>query len=245
MQTDGAAAQSKCVGIARVLEQVAMTRDLNKLFFRETVQGSSTGESRFVRKRGPRNEFAHVRVSVRAAERGRGAILAWNAGTKIPVSFSPAVLRGIQDALAAGASGFEVTDISVTVDSGSFHDLDSNDEAFREAAHEATLQAIQQASPIILEAMSLVLITLPANLVELAELAVGRRGGEATPAVPTENGSKALAANVPASAVNELFEELLRVTGGSLKISSRANGYRPRIEPTEDNARRGVTPRRR
>jgi len=221
-----------------------MASDLNKIFFRETVQGSSTGESKLVRKRGTRSEFAHVRISVGTAERGRGAILAWNAGTTIPVCFSPAVLRGIQDALSAGPSGFEVTDVSVTVDSGSFHDMESNDEAFREAANEATLQAIQQAGPIVLEAISLVMITLPANLVELAELAVGRRGGEATPAVPAGDGSKALAANVPTSAVSGLFEELLRVTGGTLKISSRANGYRPRIGPAEENAIRAAAARR-
>ena len=218
--------------------------DLNKTFFRETVQSSSTGEAKIVRQRGPRGEYAHVVVSVRPADRGRGAVVAWNAGAQIPAQFSAAVLRGVQDALKAGAAGLEVTDVSVTVDDGSYHDIDSNAEAFREAAAEATLQAIQQAGPMILEAMSLVMITLPASQVEVAELAVGRRGGEATPAVPTENGSRALAANVPTTTVNELFEELLDATGGNLTISSRANGYRPRLDPPEGSVRDMVRPRR-
>ena len=151
-----------------------MTSELNKILFRETVQGSSSGEAKFVRQRGARSEYAHVRISVRPAERGRGAILEWNAGVNIPAHFSASVLRGIQDALRAGAAGLEVTDINVSVDDGSYHDADSNDESFREAAHEAVLQAIQQAGPTILEAMSLVLITLPAIQVEVAELAVAR-----------------------------------------------------------------------
>jgi elongation factor G len=219
--------------------------ELNKIFFRETVQGSSIGEAKIVRQRGPRGEYAHVAVSVRPAERGRGAVLAWNAGANIPAHFSAAVLSGVQDALRAGAAGLEVSDVNVVVEEGSYHDVDSNAEAFREAAHAATLQAIQQAGPIILEAMSLVMITLPAHQVEVAELAVGRCGGEATPAVLTENGSKALAANVPTSCVNELFQEILRATGGKLSISSRANGYRPRLDPPEDGARAMLGARRR
>jgi elongation factor G len=219
--------------------------DFNKIFFRETVQGSSSGEARIVRQRGPQHEYAHVIVSIRPAERGRGPVLAWNAGANIPAQFSSAVLRGIQDALGAGTVGLEVTDINVNVDDGSYHDIDSNAEAFREAAHEATLQAIQQAGSLILEAMSLVLITLPANQVEVAELAVGRRGGEATPAVLTENGFKALAANVPTAGVNELFEELLHATGGDLTILSRANGYRPRMDPPQEGARETAGARQR
>jgi elongation factor G len=218
----------------------------DKIFFRETVRGSGSGESKFTGRptdRGPR-QYAHVAVDIRGAERGRGAILAWGAGVQIPAHFSSAVLRGIQDALENGASGLEVTDVSVTVDAGSFHERHSNEEAFRAAAHEATLHAIQKAGPTVLEGMSLVMITLPAAQVEVAELAIGRRGGEATPAVTTENGAKALAANVPSSAVNELFVELIRATGGNLTISSRANGYRPRIDPPEEGKRRMVGPRR-
>jgi elongation factor G len=222
-----------------------MTNELNKTFFRETIQGSSGGEAKFVRQRGVRSEYAHVRVSVRPAERGRGAILEWNAGVNIPAHFSSSILRGVHDALNAGAAGLEVTDINVSVDDGSYHDVDSNDEAFREAAQEATQQAIQQAGLKILEAMSLVLITLPATQVEVAELAVARLGGEATPAVQKEDGSKALAANMPSAAVKELIEELLNATGGNVTISSRSNGYRPRVDPQESAARRTAQPGRR
>jgi elongation factor G len=210
-----------------------MTREQNKIFLRETVQGPGSGEGKIVRQNGARREYAHVRVGIRPAERGRGVVMAWDAGPSVPAHFANSVLVGIQDALTAGAAGLEVTDVNVTVEDGSYHDVDSNEEAFREAAHAAMLQAMQQAGPIVLEAMSLVMITLPANQVEVAELAVGRRGGEATPAVPKENGFKALAANVPSVAVSELIAELLGATGGNMTISSRANGYRQRMDPME------------
>jgi elongation factor G len=222
-----------------------MTREHNKIFLRETVQGSANGEGKIVRQRGARPEYAHVRIGIRPAERGRGVVMAWDAGPSVPAHFANSVLVGIQDALTAGAAGLEVTDVSVTVEDGSYHDADSNEEAFREAAQAATLQAIQQAGPIVLEAMSLVMITLPANQVEIAELAIGRSGGEATPAVPKENGFKALAANVPAVAVSELIAELLSATGGNMTISSRANGFRPRLESLEGGARGMAGVRRR
>jgi len=210
-----------------------MTREQNKIFLRETVQGPGSGEGKIVRQNGARREYAHVRVGIRPAERGRGVVMAWDAGPSVPAHFANSILVGIQDALTAGPAGLEVTDVNVTVEDGSYHDVDSNEEAFREAAHAAMLQAMQQAGPIVLEAMSLVMITLPANQVEVAELAVGRRGGEATPAVPKENGFKALAANVPSVAVRELIAELLGATGGNMTISSRANGYRQRMDPME------------
>jgi elongation factor G len=222
-----------------------MTREQNKIFLRETVQGPGSGEGKIVRQSGARREYAHVRVGIRPAERGRGVVMAWDAGPSIPAHFANSVLVGIQDALTAGAAGLEVTDVNVTVEDGSYHDVDSNEEAFREAAHAAMLQAMQQAGPIVLEAMSLVMITLPASQVEVAELAVGRRGGEATPAVPKENGFKALAANVPSVAVSELIAELLGATGGNMTISSRANGYRQRMDPMEGGAGGVIGARRR
>jgi len=222
-----------------------MTKEQNRIFLRETVQGPGSGEGKIVRQSGARREYAHVRVGIRPAERGRGVVMAWDAGPSVPAHFANSVLVGIQDALTAGAAGLEVTDVNVTVEDGSYHDVDSNEEAFREAAHAAMLQAMQQAGPIVLEAMSLVMITLPANQVEVAELAVGRRGGEATPAVPKENGFKALAANVPSVAVSELIAELLGATGGNMTISSRANGYRQRMDPMEGGAGGVIGARRR
>jgi elongation factor G len=220
----------------------SMTNDANKKFFRETIQGAGRGEAKIARRRGLRNEYAHVRIGVRPAERGRGVILEWSAGANIPAFFSSPVLRGIHDALEAGIAGLGVTDIAVNVEAGSYHDVDSNEPVFREMAHKAVLQAIEQASPILLEAISLVLITVPAAQVEAVELTVARLGGEATPAVKKEDGTKTLAANMPSAAVDALIEDLLNTTRGSATISSRSNGYRPSADPQENSAHSAAQP---
>jgi elongation factor G len=217
-----------------------MTIELNRIYFRETIHASGRSETKIARRRGMRNEYAHVVVSVRPADRGRGAILEWNAGASIPAFFGSSVLRGIDDALQEGIHGLEVTDIVVGVESGSHHDVNSSEAVFREMAHKATLQAIEQAGPIILEAMSLVLITVPAKQIEVVALAVARLGGEATPAVKKEDGSKTLAASLPSATVDDLIGELLGATRGDAKISSRSNGYRPRADSQDDSAGPGT-----
>jgi translation elongation factor EF-G len=222
-----------------------MTNDLNRIFFRETIQGAGRGEAKIARRRGMRNEYAHVRVSVRPAERGRGVILEWSAGVNIPAIFYSSVLQGIQDALQTGAAGVEVTDITVSVEAGSYREMDSNQEVFREMAYKATLQAVEEAGSTILEAMSLVLITVPAKQVEVVEIAVARLGGEATPAVKKEDGTKTLAASMPSETVGELIEELLNSTHGGATISSRSNGYRPHLDPQESTPQPVVQPTRR
>jgi elongation factor G len=221
-----------------------MADELNRIFFREAIRGPGRGETKIARRRGMRNEYAHVLVNVRPADRGRGVILEWNAGANIPAFFSSSVLRGIQDALQAGIAGLEVTDITVSVETGSHHDVNSNEAVFREMAHKATLQAIEQAGSIVLEAMSLVLITVPAKQVEVAEIAVAHFGGEATPAVKKEDGSKTLAANMPSATVDELIEELLSATRGGATITSRSNGYRPRLDLQDDSDGPEVQPTR-
>jgi elongation factor G len=219
-----------------------MTDELNRIFFRETIQGPGRSETKIARRRGMRNEYAHVVISVRPAERGRGAILEWSAGANIPAFFSSSVLRGIDDALQAGIIGLEVTDIIVNVETGSHHDVNSSEAVFREMAHKAILEAIEQAGSTILEAMSLVLITAPAKQIEVVELAIARLGGEATPAVKKEDGSKTLAASIPSSTVDELIGELLGATRGGAKISSRSNGYRPRLDAYDGSADKAVQP---
>jgi elongation factor G len=224
-----------------------MTDELNRIFFRETIRGPGRSETKIARRRGMRTEYAHVLINVRPAERGRGAILEWNAGANIPAFFSSSVLRGIDDALHAGITGLEVTDIIVSVETGSHHDVNSSEAVFREMAHKATSQAMEQAGVTILEAMSLVLVTVPAKQIEVVELAVARLGGEATPAVKKEDGSKTLAASLPSATVDELIGELLGATRGAAKISSRSNGYRPRLDPHEGSSSPGspvVQPRK-
>jgi elongation factor G len=177
--------------------------------------------------------YAHVQVTVRALERGRGIVFAWNAGSNIPVKFATAVLEGIHKAASAGVSEkFELSDIHISVDDGSYHDVDSTLDAFREAAGKAAIEAVRRAGSIVLEAMSLVTILVPLQFVDSIESVVKSHGGQAQ-ITGSETIDRTLEATVPASKVNSMVIEVLEVSDGGASVSIAGAGFRPRPEPPD------------
>src|SRR5207302_2814242 len=88
--------------------------------------------------------------------RGKGASFEWNAGANIPSRFANAVAKEIQDVISAGVlAGCELTDVLVSVEDGSYHEQDSTEAVFCEAAQKATIAALRQAQPIAFEAISI------------------------------------------------------------------------------------------
>src|ERR1700687_5695667 len=156
-----------------------MNEGLNRLFYRETVSGSGVADGKVVRDHGSFAEYAHVRVAVRSLSRGQGTVFAWNAGSSFPAKFVPAVAQGVEDAMNAGElAGLQITDVHVTIEDGSYHDIDSTANSFREAAEIATREALRQAQPLILEALALVTVSAPEELIVHVENEGRRQGGE-------------------------------------------------------------------
>jgi elongation factor G len=210
-----------------------MNNGLDRFFYRETVQGSGVGEGKVIRQRNGLGVYAHVRVEVRALDPGQGTVFAWNAGLNIPAKFAAAVTQGIRDAMNAGVSaGLELIDVQTSVEDGSYHETDSTADAFREAAERAVAEAIWQAGPLLLEAMSSVTITTPVNSVEAVQATVDLHGGVIT-ATSSETLSRTLTASLPASKVSKLITELLQISEGHASVSSRSAGFRPRPEPPD------------
>jgi len=210
-----------------------MNKGLNRSFYRETIQDSGVGEGKVIRQQSGIGVYAHVRVAVRALSRGQGTIFAWNAGLNIPAKFASAFSQGIQDAMNAGVSaGLELVDVSVSVEDGSYHEEDSTADAFREAAEKAIAEAMRQARPVILEAVSLVTITVPVNFVEAVEATVTSYSGQGR-TTRSETPSQTLAASIRASDVSSLIGELLRISAGRATISSASAGFRPRSKPPD------------
>src|SRR5579864_1881668 len=136
-----------------------MDEGLNRLLYRETIRESGVGVGKIVRQRGGIGEYAHVSIAVHSLSRGRGTVFAWNAGLSVPAKFVPAVAQGVADAMSAGElAGLQITDVHASIEDGSYHDIDSTAELFREAAEIATREALRQAQPIILEAFALVTV---------------------------------------------------------------------------------------
>lgn len=208
-----------------------MNKGLNRIFFRETVKDSGVGEGKVIRQRGGVGVYAHVRIAVHPLGRGQGKVFAWNTGSNIPAKFAPAVAQGVQDAMNAGVlAGLELIDVHASVEDGSYHEGDSTADAFREAAEKAAEQALREAQPVILEALSLVSITVPVEFAAVVQATLASHGGQV---IRSEMQTQAITTSLPASHVDDLFRALLEITEGQAIISAASAGFRPTPEPPD------------
>jgi elongation factor G len=147
--------------------------------YREAVRKSVEQEGKFVKQSGGRGQYGHVWIKLEPNEAGKGYefIDAVKGGT-VPREYIPAVDKGIQDTLPNGVlAGFPVVDVKVTLFDGSYHDVDSNENAFKMAASMAFKDAMRKASPVLLEPMMSVEVETPEDYMGnvMGDLS-GRRG---------------------------------------------------------------------
>lgn len=143
-------------------KQPRMDDELDPFFYRTTIGRYGIAERRILRRVDKSDEYAHVRVSVQPSPTGSGNVLSWHAGDHIPVKFAGFVIDGATTALSKGIfNGIPFVDISATVETGSYHESDSNGPAFREAAENATAEALRRAQPVLLEAVVALTISVP------------------------------------------------------------------------------------
>lgn len=144
--------------------------------YKETIQGSSEAEGKHVKQSGGRGQYGHVRIRMKPLDRtvkeedlpknvkrSAGFEFINNIkGGAIPQEFIPAVEKGFKEAMDRGVSaGYKMTDVSVELYDGSFHEVDSSEIAFKLAAIEAFKEAARRAKPVILEPMMRVEVVIP------------------------------------------------------------------------------------
>ncbi len=131
--------------------------------YREAIRKSVEQEGKFVKQSGGRGQYGHVWIKLEPNEAGKGYefVDAIKGGT-VPREFIPAVDKGLQETLPNGVlAGFPVVDVKVTLFDGSYHDVDSNENAFKMAASMAFKDAMRKASPVLLEPMMAVEVETP------------------------------------------------------------------------------------
>ena len=131
--------------------------------YRETFRSSAQVEGKFVRQSGGRGQFGHVWIEFAPNEEGKGfefenAIV----GGVVPREYIPAVEAGLRDALDNGVlAGFPLIDIKAKLFDGSYHDVDSNEMAFKIAASMALKNAVSKVNPVLLEPIMKVEVVIP------------------------------------------------------------------------------------
>ena len=132
--------------------------------YRETIRGKvENAEGKFVKQSGGRGQSGHVVLKVEPNEMGKGfEFIDAIKGGVVPREYIPAVEKGLIDTLPNGVlAGFPVVDVKVTLHYGSYHDVDSNENAFKMAASMAFKDGMRKASPVLLEPMMAVEVETP------------------------------------------------------------------------------------
>ncbi|MFZ0369433.1 MAG: elongation factor G [Halobacillus sp.] len=131
--------------------------------YRETFRASAKVEGKFVRQSGGRGQFGHVWVEFEPNEEGAGyEFVNKIVGGVVPREYIPSVEQGIKESLENGVlAGYPMVDIKATLYDGSYHDVDSNEMAFKVAASMALKEAKNKCKPVLLEPMMKVEVVIP------------------------------------------------------------------------------------
>ncbi|MFT3718947.1 elongation factor G [Pseudorhodoferax sp.] len=152
--------------VDRMLREFGVAARVGKpqVAYRETIRtAAGEVEGRFVKQSGGKGQYGHVVLKVEPLPEGGGyRFVDAIKGGVVPREFIPAVDRGVQEALKAGVlAGFPVVDVQVTLTFGSYHEVDSNENAFRMAGSLALREGLRRAGPVLLEPMMAVEVETP------------------------------------------------------------------------------------
>jgi len=168
--------------------------------YRETIRGTVESEGKFVRQSGGRGQYGHVWLKIEPNASGKGnEFINGVVGGSVPREYVPAVDKGIREAEETGViAGYPVVDVKVTLFDGSYHDVDSNEMAFKIAGSMGFKDGFRRARPVLLEPIMKVEVVTPEEYSGDVIGDLNRRRGQITGMDETPAG-KAITADVPLS----------------------------------------------
>jgi elongation factor G len=168
--------------------------------YRETIRGKVESEGKFIRQSGGRGQYGHVWLKLEPNEQGKGyEFINGVVGGAVPREYVPAVDKGIREAVETGViAGYPVVDVKVTLFDGSYHDVDSNEMAFKIAGSMGFKEGFKRARPVLLEPIMKVEVVTPEEYSGDVIGDLNRRRGQITGMEESPAG-KAITADVPLS----------------------------------------------
>jgi elongation factor G len=168
--------------------------------YRETIRGTVESEGKFVRQSGGRGQYGHVWLKLEPNDAGKGyEFINGIVGGSVPREFIPAIDKGVKEAVDTGVlAGYPVVDVKVTAFDGSYHDVDSNEMAFKIAGSLGFKEGFRNAKPVILEPIMKVEVVTPEDYSGDVIGDLNRRRGQITGMEDSPSG-KSILAEVPLS----------------------------------------------
>lgn len=195
--------------------------------YRETIRGSAKVEGKFIKQSGGRGQYGHVWIKLEPSELGEGFVFVDEVvGGAVPKEYISAVGKGIEEQMNCGVlAGYPVLDIKATLFDGSYHDVDSNEMAFKIAASMAFKKGALEAQPVILEPLMKVEITTPEDWMGDVVGDLNRRRGLINGMDEGPAGLKIIRALVPLAEMFGYATDLRSATQGRASYSMEFSDY--------------------
>ena len=203
--------------VDRLLREFKVEANVGKpeVAFRETIRRKAEAESKYIKQTGGRGQYGHVVLTVEPSEPGKGLEFVNKVvGGAIPKEFIPAIEKGVKERMENGViAGYPLRDIKVTVVDGSYHEVDSNEMAFKIAASMGFSDACKKADAVLLEPIMKVEVLVPQEFMgDVIGNLNGRRGK--VQGMKVRAGAQAIEASVP----------LMEMFGYATDLRSRTQG---------------------
>ena len=203
--------------VDRLLREFKVEANVGKpeVAFRETIKKKAESEAKYIKQTGGRGQYGHVVLTVEPSESGKGLEFVNKiVGGAIPREYIPAVEKGVKERMESGVvAGYPLRDVRVTLIDGSYHDVDSNEMAFKIAGSMGFSDACKKADPVLLEPIMKVEVLVPQEFMgDVIGNLNGRRGK--IQGMKVRAGSQAIEATVP----------LMEMFGYATDLRSRTQG---------------------
>lgn len=203
--------------------------------YKETVRGAAKAQGRHKRQTGGKGQFGDCWIEVQPLERGSGFTFDNKVvGGAIPKNFIPAIEKGIREAADHGlVAGYPVVDFKVTVVDGSYHDVDSNEQAFKTAGALALKAAAEKAQAVILEPVLAVEVDVPDECVGDVVGDLNGRRGRMQGMDPVSPGKTRIKATVPMATMMRYALDLRSITKGRGRFRQSVDHYEELPHPEQ------------
>ena len=185
--------------------------------YAETIRSGTKVRGRHKKQSGGHGQFGDVVIEISPLPRGEGVQFSDTiTGGVVPKQYIPSVRDGVLDALGQGPLGFPVVDVSVCLTDGSYHSVDSSDQAFKMAGILAIREGLPECKPVLLEPIHKVVIACPSDATARVNAIVSARRGQLLgfDARPEWNGWDEVQALMPEAEIGDLIIELRSATAG-------------------------------
>ena len=196
--------------------------------YRETIRSVvENAECKFAKQSGGRGQYGHVVLKLEPLEPGKGfEFVDAIKGGVVPREYIPAVQKGVEDTLKSGVlAGFPVVDVKVTLHFGSYHEVDSNENAFKIAASMAFKEGMRRANPVLLEPIMAVEVETPEEKMGDVMGDLSSRRGVIQGMEDLAGGGKSMKAEVPLAEMFGYATQLRSLTQGRATYTMEVKHY--------------------